>query len=316
MRLKAFEAATVAEAMADIRRTLGDDAVIVATETAARGVRVVAATEPTDAAVGTLADAPDDLADRLYDRLDRHRVPAAVIETLVGLSLTIGGDDPALALGGALDAAFTFRPLHLDEGPQRLLLVGPPGQGKTVTTARLAARAVLAGRTVGVLAADMSRAGAFAQIGDLCRPMGLKPLPWSPAAPLDAIDADILLIDGPGVDPFDPADMESVSEIAAATSAEPVLVLAAGTDADEAADIARAFAGLGVRRLIATRLDIARRLGGILAAAHAGLALADAGIGRAIAETLVAMTPLALARLILSTNSPAADERGSREEAA
>jgi len=320
MRLKIFHAATMAEAMAEIRRALGDDAVIVGTEAAADGVRVTAATDSAGPAAEIFADAAPagDIAETLYEILERHRVPAPIVETLVGMALAIGGDDPALALGGALDAAFSFRPLHVETEPRRILLIGPPGQGKTVTTARLAARAVLAARPLRVAAADVARAGAFAQLGELCRPMGLKPQPWSPAAPLKADGADLLLIDGPGVNPFDAADMASASEIIAATDAEPVLVLAAGTEASEAADIARAFAGLGARRLIATRLDVTRRLGAILAAADAGLALADAGVGRSIAETLVAMNPLALARLLLSAEAPASDAvpRTNHEEAA
>jgi flagellar biosynthesis protein FlhF len=320
MRLKVFQAATVAEAMAEIRRTLGDDAVIVATDTAASGARVTAATdsappfEPTES--DRVTDGAPDIADLLYERLDGHRVPAPLIERLVGMALTTGGNDPAAALGGALNAAFAFRPLQRHGAPQPILLIGPPGQGKSVTTARLAARAVLAGHPVRVVAADMARAGAFAQISELCRPMGVKPLPWSPQAPLDGGDG-LVVIDGPGVNPFDAADLTNVSEIVAATGAEPVLVLAAGTEATEAAEIADAFAAVGAQRLIATRLDATRRWGGILAAADAGLALAEAGIGRALAETLVAFQPLVLAHLLLS-ESPALDAfaRANHEEAA
>src|SRR5690349_10017265 len=162
MRLKVFQAATVAEAMAEIRRTLGEDAVIVATETGKDSARVTAATDspvPFDTLISDEAagDAPD-MADAFYERLDHHRVPAPLIERLVGVALTIGGNDPVSTLGGALQSAFAFRPLQDDGAPQRVLLIGPPGQGKTVTAARLAARAVLAGRPVRVVAADMTRA--------------------------------------------------------------------------------------------------------------------------------------------------------------
>jgi hypothetical protein len=59
----------------------------------------------------------------------------------------------------------------------------------------------------------------------------------------------------------------------------PALVLPAGLDAEEAAETARAFQLLGCRHLVPTRLDAARRLGGVLAAADAGLAFTEAGIG-------------------------------------
>jgi flagellar biosynthesis protein FlhF len=72
-------------------------------------------------------------------------------------------------------------------------------------------------------------------------------------------------------------------------------VLPAGGDAAESAELAAALAGTGATLLIATRLDVARRLGGILAAAAAGLALAEAGIGPGAADGLVPLTPDLLA---------------------
>ena len=73
-------------------------------------------------------------------------------------------------------------------------------------------------------------------------------------------------------------------------------MLPAGVDAAEAADIAGAFAEGGASLLVATRLDVARRLGGVVAAAKsAGLALAEAGIGPGAADGLTPLTPAFLA---------------------
>ena len=58
--------------------------------------------------------------------------------------------------------------------------------------------------------------------------------------------------------------------------------------------IAAAFTEAGATLLIATRLDTARRLGGILAAAD-HLVLTEAGVGPGAADGLVAMTPALLA---------------------
>jgi flagellar biosynthesis protein FlhF len=53
--------------------------------------------------------------------------------------------------------------------------------------------------------------------------------------------------------------------------------------------------------LVATRLDVTRRLGAVLAAAHAGgLALSEAGIGPGAADGLVPMTPGLLAERLLA----------------
>ena len=80
------------------------------------------------------------------------------------------------------------------------------------------------------------------------------------------------------------------------------MVLPGGMDPAEAADLAAAYAAAGASQLVATRLDLARRLGGILAAAAAGrLALTEAGIGAGAADGLVPLTPTFLAERLLQT---------------
>jgi flagellar biosynthesis protein FlhF len=82
------------------------------------------------------------------------------------------------------------------------------------------------------------------------------------------------------------------------TGAEPILVTSAGADPEEAGEIGEIFSDLGVERFVATRIDTTRRLGNILTIAAAGLACADAGIGRTLVDTLAPLNPLALARLL------------------
>ena len=87
-----------------------------------------------------------------------------------------------------------------------------------------------------------------------------------------------------------------------------MLVLAAGGDALEAADIAREFSRIGATRLVVTRLDMTRRLGSILAAADAGkLSLSDVSINPDVAEGINPINPVSLARLIMpyTDNQPA-----------
>ena len=111
-----------------------------------------------------------------------------------------------------------------------------------------------------------------------------------------------MLIDAPGCDPFDPAQVEELAALAGTASARIVLVLPGGMDPAEAADLAAAYAAAGATQLVATRLDLARRLGGVLAAAAAGrLALTEAGIGPGAADGLVPLTPALLAERLLQT---------------
>ncbi len=108
-----------------------------------------------------------------------------------------------------------------------------------------------------------------------------------------------MFIDSFAVNPFDGAEIVRLGELIASIDADPVLVLAAGLDAAEAADIAEAFADLGAKRMITTRIDQTRRLGSVLSAAHAGgLAIADAGVTPHVAHGLTALDPVSLARLL------------------
>jgi len=77
-------------------------------------------------------------------------------------------------------------------------------------------------------------------------------------------------------------------------------VLAAGGDASEAADLGEAFGASGATRLLATRLDMTRRLGAILAAADAGqLMFSEVSLNPHVATGLCAVNPVSMARLIL-----------------
>ena len=87
------------------------------------------------------------------------------------------------------------------------------------------------------------------------------------------------------------------------------MVIPAGGDASEMADVGRAFADIGCTRMIATRLDATRRLGGILATAEAGrLSFSDVGVGPQVADGLVEITPVALARMLLPENGGSESE--------
>jgi flagellar biosynthesis protein FlhF len=93
----------------------------------------------------------------------------------------------------------------------------------------------------------------------------------------------------------------------AASDATPVLVLPAGMDVTESAELGLAYAEAGARLLVATRFDVARRLGGILAAAsEADLALAEAGIGPGAADGLLPITPGWLAARLIAIPGPRA----------
>lgn len=281
MRLRVFRAPSMAVAMAQVRQDLGPDALILGSRRVPDGVEVTAAVEPVAGSpVPPLPDAS------LGAALRWHGVPR----------------DLAARLGcKPLADVLTFRPLDLTAGAPPLLLAGPPGAGKTLTTARLATRLVMGGMAPLVITADGKRAGATEQLAAFTRLLGLtlivahQPAQLSKALARREAGAPVL-IDGAGLDPFDKAQQDELRSLAAASDATVTLVLPAGLDPAESGDLARAFQDLGVQSLVATRLDLARRVGSIVVAAASGLALSEAGVGPGAADGLVPFTPALLAQ--------------------
>ena len=126
MRVKLFQAATMAEAMAQIRAELGADAIILEQRRTRHGVEVTAALEPDEPLLIQPLTAAAPFAPP--GPLDFHNIPQELLRALASGSLE-----------QSLAEALSFSPLP--SGRERpLLLCGPPGAGKTLTTAKLATR--------------------------------------------------------------------------------------------------------------------------------------------------------------------------------
>ncbi len=374
MRIRTFTAPTMAEAMAQVREAMGDDAIIVSTYEGrrGRGVEVRAAVEqiPDPAATRRVAhtldetsaieaalrarlqaelgtpieprggaraapqpqtpavipppqerhagpaqshapapSAPLDLRD-VGQALVFHRVPSALGKAILADAKRFDAETGALALTAAMETRFGFSPLP--DVPRRpLLLIGPPGVGKTASAAKLAARAVLAGGHVDLITTDTVKAGGVAQMEAFA---GLLEAECTAADTPQALQAAVakaragaaqgprtIIVDTPGTNPFNRAEREDLIAFLKAADMEPVLVLAAGADIGDLVDSARIFQEMGARRLIVTRIDAARRLGSILWLLQStGLALAQASRTPYLAEGLTPMDPGLLARLVLS----------------
>src|SRR5690242_5836832 len=100
MRLKLYQAAGMAEAMARVRSEMGADALILATRRVADGVEVTAAVEPEEPA--TLPSAPDPAR---LSALHFHGIPKALHAAL-----------QSGALAEALRARLSFTTLDLTPG--------------------------------------------------------------------------------------------------------------------------------------------------------------------------------------------------------
>jgi len=285
VRLKLFRAADMPRAMVDIRAELGPDALILSSRRIPGGIEVTAATEA-EADPPAPPQAPEPGREAA---LGYHGVPAILASKLMAGPLPL-----------ALAVALRFKATPVKRGDPPLLVVGPPGAGKTLTVARLATRLVMGGVKPLVISADGQRAGAVEQLGAFTNLLGVgllvasQPVALGRALARRAEGAPVL-IDAPGCDALDSARREEMAALAEVAGAALLVVMPGGTDPSEAAEIAAAFASIGATMMVANRLDIARRLGGVLAAAHAGLALVEAGIGPGAADGLVPITPGLLA---------------------
>lgn len=337
MRLKSFYAKTMTEAMQMVRDTLGDDAVIVATreENGGRSVRVTAAIESfddlgfsedrrksaessTDKAQDEYenfgdnwlqyddeSDQENNVIELLTEVLLGHAAPPDVMENLISTIMMSGIYEPENALSTAMDHLYSFIPLSRKPSRKPVVFVGPPGAGKTLATAKLAARAVMDGLNVSVITTDTVRAGGVEQLQAFTKLMDVELIKVKKPEELKRAiqtgkEKDFTIVDTGGTNPFDLDEMHELAGLIEDLPCDPVLVMPAGMDPEDSAEIARSFAILGVQKMLPTRLDLVKRMGGLLSAAQkGGLSFTDYSDTPKVANGLTALTPQRLARLLI-----------------
>lgn len=339
MRLKVYSAPTMMEAMTKVRDELGPDAIIISSEESAKigGARVTAALE-------SIQEPPvEDIPDRVdfekldlpelsggtskdYDKgevsavINYHGLTAETAQQLNTTARSIDAVSLTEAFAVALETVIHFAPLT-DKASRPIMLVGPPGAGKTVSAAKLTADAVLNNRPVSLISTDTGKAGGVQQLDHFAQLMKETVSTAESAQELAAVlrsakaaqdPRGLTIIDTQGVNPFKVDDMETLISFMRAADIEPVLVMPAGTDPSDAADIAKVFKQIGVHRFIATRLDAARRYGSIVSAARPGyLALAAISRSPFVAEGLETASPQGFAKLITRLPGQSRDIKGA-----
>lgn len=338
MRLKSFYAKTMTEAMQMVRDSLGEDAIIIATreEKGGKSVRVTAAIEEDRGIAFEIRqgeeNARDDgwlqyddehesdnqLSEAIIDVMLKHSVPEEVMDHIVSCASVMEIEEPTVALVGAIDTLFNFTPLPTKAYKKALMFVGAPGSGKTLATAKQAARAVMNNLKVEVITTDTVRAGGLEQLQAFTRVLDINLHKAKTPADLGRIlkevqGADQIVIDTAGFNPFDKNEAKALAKLIVAGDIEPVLVMPAGLDANESGEMARIFSALGVYRLLPTRVDMARRLGGLLAAAHHGnLSFSDVSATAQVADGLQPLSPRRLGALFFPSQPEAPSSTSTR----
>ena len=332
MRLKTYNGPNMAEIMRQIKKELGDDAVIISSRTQDDGsLRITAAIE--DQPVPEPVIVADDYGDGIEDpaalfggirdygdlpdpdldsRLDhvakmliRHNVPGFLQDKIMSHAEANPKGTAAQMLNTAFAEVFRFDPLPTDHYERPMMLVGQPGAGKTTTIAKLAARAVMNNLKPVVITADTTRAGAVEQLAAYMRVLNLDLIKVNNPEQLkkalnDNKNADQILIDCPGLNAFDASAMKELHAYIRTAPMDLIVTLPGGMDMEESTEIARAFAVLGAKWLLPTRIDMSRRLGGILAAAEQGnLSFVGMGHKPDIADGFVDLDAKSLAQIFL-----------------
>jgi len=324
MKLKSFHAATMSEAMKMVKAELGSDAIIVSSKEENGMVKITAAIEqepiPPQKVQEIKTDnikikipketkpaeySEDDIQTTITDAMLRHRVPTSIGEKVISTALTMPGDSPKQVFIATLNKIFDFKREATGDKKKKIILIGPPGAGKTLMAAKLAAKFSLEGGEPTVISTDSSRAGGIEQLAAFLNILKL-PLHTAKNAKelqqiiINAPTTQNLIIDTGGLNPFDPQEMKSLSQLIKVSDCEPAIVLPAGTDAEEAAEIAQSFAILGAKQIIPTRLDFARYYGGILNAAdRAHLYFSESSHNPKVADGILYLNPEVLADLLI-----------------
>jgi len=338
MKLKTFTADTMSQAMEMVRAELGPDAIIVSSYEGrrGRGVEIRAAVEAAPKPISLLETPRNELASfPVLDQLEE--ITSADVERLSRSGLSLSHDGTQILrrglayhgfsrkLGKALLSAcealateelettltqiielrFDLSSLALPR-TKPLIVVGPPGVGKTAVTAKLAASAVMRGHEPIIVTTDTLRSGAVEQLASIVKLMDQKVHAVDTPQHLCEVIANaakagtFVIIDTPATNPFKSSETEDLKRFIESAQASPLGVVAAGGLWSHDYDTLKIFRDLGVRNLILTRMDATKRIGGALSAVDAlGLTLTAYSDSPYIAQALRTFTPELLANRIL-----------------
>ncbi len=321
MRMKMFAAETLEAAKAMIFAEMGADAVILSEREIDGGVEVRAATDKLGGGVvpseplflreargGHGRGSENPLYSRVRDALLWHGAPQRFADRVANEGAgkaAVPGASPEDSIAAGLERIVTCDPIaaRLEKD---IILVGPPGHGRTATAAKLTRRAAVARTAILPVAADLDGTAGGEQLAAyLEQERSQIRTAATPDALFDMLRAareagQRCVIDLPAINPFDQDDMASLQDLIQVVRAEPVLVMSAEGHPEDQADAARIFARAGIRRAILTKLDIARRRGGVISAlSSAGIAFSHLAVTPFIGGGLVPAAPSRLAALLM-----------------
>ena len=174
--------------------------------------------------------------------------------------------------------------------PQRILMVGLYGQGKTTTCGKLARDLHKRGMKVALVAGDVHRPAAYDQLSQIGKKINI-PVYGDPKeksavkiakrALKEFEDYDVIIFDTSGRHALEPALIEEIEEVAKAVDAENKLLVLDAQTGQQAGPQAKAFHdAVGLTGVVLTKMDGTAKGGGALSAiAETGAPISYIGVG-------------------------------------
>lgn len=308
MRLQRFTATTFSQAMNRVRTELGEDAIIVSSFEE-KGLYHITATIESEPPSSDLS-----VREELYTTIGRHAFPAITESQLRNFiqSMAESANDATHCLARALDHVLCFSNINLKQlsglednsQPTPLVVIGPPGAGKTASIAKLAVEATLLDLNPIVITLDAEKAGALAQLSSFTEALSIPFMKAECKKELHDIVNNhhgLVLVDTTGLNPYDNGQIAFAKEMLSTIKCKIMLVLPTGLDLEEAKDMMTIFHTLNPSCLLFTKIDMAKRLGGMIGLSiYSKLPLACYGNSPRISSPLVPFTANNLSRLLLN----------------
>ena len=323
MRMKLYSGPSRDDVLAMLTADMGSDAIILSEGECDAGYEIRAAVERSTSIVAPnfatrKVEAPQLQAnryrERLVDILTWHGAPQGFAEMIATSGSRLAGapTDPAAGFSSALEGVIGFAPIAAAMN-EPIMLVGPPGAGKTSTTAKLIRRARAANsKAVPVVGDFDATAGGHQLAAYLQHPDEAIETFQSPDLLISNVQAHVeagsgVVVDTPAINPMDKEDLARLGDLIKLLGIEPVLVISAEGHPLDLEENVKAFAELGVRRCIVTKLDVVRRRGSVLfAIASARMNISHLALTPFIGGGLIPATPNRLARILLE-DAPGAE---------
>lgn len=313
MKIKKFVSTDMSSILSQVKRELGEDAVIISTSVLSDGrMELIAALDTQD----ILHDEEEKIYESsstyndsyIRECLAYHELTSTSEAAILSTCRSIASERRIIQDKDILTEAFN-RLLNYGNfftGSSNIkMFIGMHGSGKTTAVAKLATLAKIRNIPVSIISVDNVRAGtnnqlkAFADILNFDFEFIKQPEKMFDKILSAQSENKMILIDTPGINPFYSDDVKHLQSFCGAVNCDKILTIDSGMNANNAVDVTDIFKDLGANWLLPLKFDVNRRIGAMLSTAIiCGLQIEYAGISSKIANGLAKISSSSLTRII------------------